>query len=127
MNKEDLLKEMKESIGTKDPLVYFSSLVDAFSHLFNQMDDLKRELKSVQLNSNLAIQWDPKVAKNLIDEEIIVLRKIGKQDDGSNMWEPEIKELQKAYLQGLYMDNYNSFCSFWQDLLGYHPFLEKRK
>lgn len=127
MNKDDLLEDMRSSIGTKDPLVFFSCLVDVFDHLFNQIDDLKKELKSVQLNSTLAIQWDSKVAKNLIDEEIMVLRKIGKQDDGTNFWEPEIKALQETYMQGKNIDDYVSFCAFWQDLLGYHPFLEKRK
>lgn len=127
MNREDVLKQMKDSVGTKEPTAFFAQMVDALSLLFDRIDDLEKELKTVQINSTLAIHWDPRLAEKMISDEIQTLRRIGKQLDGPNMWENEIKELQSSYMTGNVVVSYPTFCTFWQDLLGYHPFLEHRK
>lgn len=129
MNKEDLIKEMKESIGTKDPIIFFQKMTDAFTMLFDNMDDLKKEVKRAQLNAVLAIDWDMQIARKMLDEEITFLRQVANQNFGTtNMFENEIKELKNVLMTGGgIIGNYKAFVAFWQDLLGYHPFLEHRK
>ena len=51
----------------------------------------------------------------------------GKQADGTNMYQQENDALTNAGLIGVSLMNYSLFVKFWQDLLGYHPFLEARK
>lgn len=128
MNREDLLKEMKDSVGTKDPIVFFQKMTDAFSLLFESLDSLEVQVKKAQLNSVLAIDWDVEAAQDLISKEVSYLRKNGKQTDGTNIFTDEIAALQQeAMIREEMNEGYKSFCAWWKDLLGYHPFLESRK
>lgn len=127
MNRQDLLKQMKDSVGTKEPTAFFTQMVDAFDLLFDKIDVLEKEIKRAQLNSVLAIHWDQRIADTMVNDEIVYLRKMGKQADGINLYVDEIDMLQKAYMDKLAISDYSRFCKFWQELLGYHPFLEHRK
>lgn len=127
MKKEDLLKEMKESIGTKEPVVFFSKMVDVFNLLFNRIDSLESQIEKTKVNSIMAISWDARIAAGMVDDEIAFLRSTGKQSDGTNMYSAEILELQHEYNSRSHCGSYAEFCKFWEDILGYHPFLEARK
>ncbi len=39
MNRQDLIKEMRASVGTKDPVVFFEKMVDLFDALFEEVGD----------------------------------------------------------------------------------------
>lgn len=127
MNRQDLLKEMKESVGTKEPTVFFAKMVDLMSLLFDRIDLLERSLSKTQINTVMLMKWDSAVVANMISEELQFLRVNGKQPDGTNMYQQEIDALTNAYMRGYVTSDYNSFVTFWKDLLGYHPFLEARK
>lgn len=128
MKRDDLLKEMKESVGTRDPIEFFSKLTDVFNLLFDRIDSLESLLKKINLNSVLAITWDRHVAGEMLDAEIQWMRTNGKDTIiGTNMYDDEIRALQKAYMYGDNCQSYAAFCTFWIDTLGYHPFLESRK
>jgi hypothetical protein len=117
MNRQDLLKEMRESIGTKDPIEFFSKLTDALGLLFDQIDRLKHDLMSVQINSALAIQWEPKLASDLLSAQVENLR--GDKETYFN----EISALKKAFAEDVVTQSYQDFVKFWQETLGWHPFL----
>jgi len=127
MNREDLLAEMKEVIGTQSPRVFFDKMVDVLGLLFDKLDHLEKQLKNVKQYSALGINWDSgdtdkyKVA---FKKEIEFLRKNGKLPDGSNIYSIEIEKLEEAY--NLEYMCYNDFCRIWKGILGYHPFLEAR-
>lgn len=118
MKREDLLKEMKDSVGEKEPIEFFAKMVDVFTLMFDRLDSLEKEVNLAKTHAALAIQWEPKVAANMLAERISVLR----QD--SNTYFSELEALKKAYAEDLVTRNYFSFCQFWQDTLGYHPFLD---
>jgi len=111
MNRDTLLKEMKDSVGTKDPVEFFAKFTDVFALLFDRMDRLERQ-------TALAIHWDSKIASDMISKQVIVLRK--DKDTYAN----EITELKKAFAEDIVTQNYVEFCAFWQDTLGFHPFLD---
>lgn len=117
MKREDLLKEMKASIGTQDPIVFFEKMVDVFGLLFDRIDGLEVEVAKANLQSALAIEWEPRIASNLISTEIEFLRK------DKDTYFAEITALKKAYADDLITQSYSVFCQFWLDILGYHPFL----
>lgn len=128
MNKEDVLKEMKESVGTKDPEIFFSKMVDLFSLLFDKIDSLSKDLERVQLNSTMAIHWDERLAMKMVNDEIQHMRATGKDHASNlNIYSNEIYSLQCVYKDSSVIKNYVEFCKFWQDTLGYHPFLEARQ
>lgn len=116
MNKEDLLKEMRNLIGTKDPIEFFDKMVDAFDLLFIKIDNLETQLRVVKTNAALAIDWDPKIASDLIGKQIDVLRK------NKDVYANELQELKVAY-NNVFKDA-KSFVQFWVNTLGYHPFLD---
>jgi hypothetical protein len=118
MNREDLLKQMRSAVGTKDPLEFFSGLVDVFTLLFDRIDHLEKDLTRVKTQSSLAIQWEPKVASDLLAKEVDVLRK------DKDTYFNEITALKKAFAEDKVTQNYQEFCRFWQDTLGWHPFLD---
>lgn len=118
MKKDDLLKEMKESIGTKDPLVFFDKMVDVFTLMLNDIDLLNKNLKRIKTQSALAIKWEPKVAADMLAKEVSTLR------EDKEIYAVEISALKKAHLEDLVTQNYNDFCKFWEDTLGWHPFLD---
>lgn len=120
MNRQDIIKEMKAVIGTREPLVFFDKMTDLFTVLFDKIDKLEMELSRVKTNSTLAIQWEPRVACDMLAKEILKLKKL---DEKSNDYFQIICDLQKAYANNLVTQEYSSFCQFWQDTLGWHPFL----
>jgi hypothetical protein len=117
MKREDLLKEMKESIGTKDPVEFFAKMVDVFTLLFDKIESLEDDLAQVKVHSALAIQWEPKVAADMLTKQIEILR----QD--KDTYSAELTALKKAYAENQVTQNYETFCQFWIDTLGFHPFL----
>lgn len=119
MNREDLLKEMKDSVGTKDPIVFFEKMVDVFNLMFDQLDELKAANQKLKTQSALAIQWDSRVASDMLADEVNTLRERDK-DTYAN----EITALKKAWVDDQVTQNYNDFCNFWQETLGFHPFLD---
>jgi hypothetical protein len=118
MNRNDLLKEMRDSIGTQAPVVFFEKMIDVMKLLFDRIDDLEKDLKETRINSALAIHWEPKVAAAMLSNQINVLR----QD--KETYFDEITKLKKAFVEDRITQNYQDFCNFWQDVLGWHPFLE---
>lgn len=121
MNREDILKEMKESVGTKDPILFFAKFVDVFTLLFDKIDKLEEELRDVKTRTALSIQWDPRVAMDMLTEIVDDLRKEGDAD--GNIFQNEIDALKKAVKEDRVTQNYSTFCEFWLETLGWHPFL----
>ena len=121
MSKENLIKEMMETIGDKDPILFFQKLTLLFERLSIQMDEIQDDLDKVKTNSALAIAWDPKVASDLLSHQIDVLR----QD--RDLYHDQLSDLKKAYVEGLVTQDYITFVNFWVDTLGFHPFLNYKK
>jgi len=121
MTHQDMLKEMQESIGTKDPIVYFSKMTELFSVLFNKIDKLEKTLEQYKCQSALAIQWEPKLALSMLSKEVMRLRALDKE-----MYATEISGLKHAYAEDRVTQSYQEFCQFWEDTLGWHPFLDYR-
>jgi hypothetical protein len=111
---------MKESIGTREPIVFFEKMVDVLNLLFDQNEKLEKDLAATRMNATLAIQWEPKVARAMVTEQIDVLR------ENKDTYVEEISKLKKAFIEDKVTQNYHDFCSFWEETLGFHPFLEYR-
>ena len=124
MNREDLLKEMKNTIGTESPRIFFDKMVDVFGLLFDKLDRLEKQLKITKRYAALSINWNDQCAKTMIMEEIAFLRKNGKQPDNTNLYSNEIEKLE--YMYNWPIGSCENFCHQWQLILGYHPFLEAR-
>jgi hypothetical protein len=121
LKREDLLKEMKESIGTKNPIEFFENMVSVFNLLFDRIEQMEESLHRVKVYSALSIQWEPRVALDMIAEQIEILR----QD--KETYFSELSALKKAYAEDSVTQNYQAFCQFWQITLGWHPFLDYTK
>jgi hypothetical protein len=119
MSREDLLKDMKESIGTKDPIEYFDKLTDVLTLLFDRIDDLEKTVDRLTVQSALAIQWDPRLASDMLAKEVTKLRTADK--DG---YAVEISALKVAFAEDKVTQSYDEFVNFWRDTLGFHPFLD---
>jgi hypothetical protein len=118
MDRNTLLKEMSSCIGTQEPVRFFEKMVDVFTLLFNRIESLELELKETRRNSALAIQWEPQVARSMITAEINKLR------EDKETYFDEISDLKKAFVEDRVTQNYTDFCNFWQETLGFHPFLD---
>ena len=118
MDRKTLLKEMKDSIGTQEPIVFFDKMVDLFNLLFDRIEDLEQNVAETKMNSALAIHWEPKVARSMITEQIDILRV------NKDTYVEEISKLKRAFIEDKVTQNYNDFCSFWEETLGFHPFLD---
>ena len=118
MKREDLLKDMKAAIGTQDPIVFFEKMVDVFVLLFDKIEKLEQETSKTKLQSALAIEWEPRIAADMLASKIEVLRK------DKDTYFAEITAFKKAYAEDLVTQNYSQFCQFWIDTLGWHPFLD---
>ena len=121
LKREALLKEMRETIGNKDPIVFFEKMVDVFDLLFDRVDQLEAQNHRLQTYAALAIQWEPKVASDLLAKQIEILR----QD--KDTYFNELTALKRAYAEDRVTQNYHDFCQFWLDTLGWHPFLDYTK
>lgn len=118
MDYKSLLKDMKASIGTEDPIKFFDKMVDVFAILLARIDELEKSAKQSRLQSALAIQWEPKLASSMLSNMIDKLR-----EDKETYCE-EISQLKRAFVEGKVTQNYYDFCNFWQEVLGWHPFLD---
>ena len=121
---KQLINEMKNAIGTKDPIEYFQSLTTAFEMLFDRLSCIEKQLeqsnqKADELKTQfaLAIHWDSAVALTMLSKQIDILRQ------NKEMYSVEITALKAAHLENKITQNYNDFCEFWKDTLGYHPFI----
>ena len=124
------LKEMLDSVGTKAPVEYFENLVYVLTHLVEQNKALATELRDIKTHSALAIKWDAKVARNMIVDIIAKLRKDGSDgssDKSVNIFTNEIAGLKQAFVDDKVTQDYETFCQFWTDTLGWHPFLRYDK
>lgn len=117
-NIKDLLKEMKESVGTKEPTLYFDKLTDVLGLLTDKIDKLEVTIERTRIRSALAIQWEPKIAADMLVAQISLLR------EDKETYHVELSALKVAYAEGKVTQNYNDFCQFWIDTLGWHPFLD---
>lgn len=120
MKREDVLKEMKESIGTKDPLVFFAKMVDVFTLLFDHIDFLERDIRRIKVQSALAVHWDSQLASKMIADQVNKYRNNLDKD----AYENEISVLKKAFAEDKVTQSYEEFTQFWRDTLGWHPFLD---
>ena len=118
MKREDVLKEMKASVGTKDPVEYFQKMTDVLGLLFDRIDQLETTMRRVKTQSALAINWEPRVAANMLTKQVEILR----QDKATYF--NEIAALMKAFAEDEVTQNYDLFCEFWVNTLGWHPFLD---
>jgi hypothetical protein len=118
MDRKTLLKEMRESIGTREPIVFFEKMVDVLTLLFDQNDKLEKDLTAARKEVALAIQWEPKVARAMITKQIDLLR------ESKDTYVEEISKLKRAFIEDKVTQNYNEFCAFWEETLGFHPFLD---
>lgn len=118
MNRQQLLEEMRKSVGVKDPIVFFTHMVSVFELVFDKLENLEKQNKMLQIKAALAIKWEPALALDMLDNEIYLLR----QD--RDIYHNEISALKKARMEDVVTQNYESFCIFWEDTLGYHPFLD---
>lgn len=115
---EELLAEMRSCVGAQEPIVFFEKMVDVFGLLFNQIDQLKFEINKANVKATLAIQWEPKLASTMLASMINDLR------SDKDTYFDEITALKRAFVEDKVTQNYTDFCSFWEETLGYHPFLE---
>jgi hypothetical protein len=119
MDRKTLLADMKSSVGILEPVIYFEKMTELLDLLFDKIESLEDELHQVRLQSALAIQWEPKVAANMLAEQIEQLRLADK-----DMYASEIFALKRAYAEDRVTQEYSDFCQFWLDTLGFHPFLD---
>ena len=119
MNRKDVLKEMKDSVGVKDPIEFFEKMTDVFTLLFDRLDKLEEQNERLRVQSALAIQWEPKIASEMLTKQVKILR-----EQDSTVFAAEIDALKMAFAQDIVTQNYNDFCNFWSDTLGFHPFLD---
>lgn len=122
MKREDLMKEMKQAVGTKEPIVFFDKMADAINLLFDRIDQLEVDLQQVKVQSALSIQWEPKLASEMLAKQVYSLR----QNQDKDAYKSEIDSLKEAYAQDKVTQNYQEFCKFWVDTLGWHPFLDSK-
>jgi hypothetical protein len=120
MSHKDLLKEMSDSVGVQEPVHYFGLLTKVLGLLFDRLDRVEKEVQLVKTYTALAIEWDPRVAANMLAEQIKKMKSHVDRD----IYLVEIAALQLAYADDVITQEYTSFCQFWQDTLGYHPFLD---
>ena len=121
----DLIDKMNETIGTQKPIEYFKLLTKAIEMLIDDnivqrelIQEMRDELHRVKTQSALAIQWEPKVAADMLSKQIDIFRK------DKETYFQELDLFKKAYTEDRVTQNYHDFCRFWVDTLGWHPFLE---
>lgn len=117
MDRKKLLQEMRDCVGTQNPVVFFEKMIDVFTLLFDRIDSLEGDLKEARMNAALAIQWEPRVAQAMLTEQINILR------EDKDTYFDEITKLKQAFVEDKVTQDYSTFCTFWQETLGFHPFL----
>ena len=117
MKHESLLEEMKGSIGTKDPIDFFMSLTNLFSIMFDKLSKIEKDLNKLKINTALSLQWDSRVANEMLLEQIEILRK------DKETYHAELSACKVAYANGVITQQYSTFVEFWINTLGFHPFI----
>lgn len=92
MTREDLIKNMRDCIGEKEPIEFFNHMVTVFDRLFDEINSLNKEVQDLKTRSALSIQWEPKVAANMLSDRISEMR-------GNDLYKDEVVELKKAYAE----------------------------
>lgn len=118
MDRKKILEDMKNSVGTKNPIEFFKQFVDIFNLLFDELDSVNDKLNKIKIQSALAIKWEPRLASMLLSNQIEILRA------DKETYHEVLSEFKKAYAEDVITQSYDVFCVFWQEQLGYHPFLE---
>lgn len=118
MNRKDLLKEMKDGIGNRDPITFFEKMIDVFNLLFDEIEKLEYISKRNAMLIALAVHWDSNIAGNMLTTQVNILRQ------NKDLYHNEITALKEAYSKNIVTQNYADFTAFWIDTLGWHPFLE---
>ena len=118
MNRYDVLEEMKDSIGTQDPIKFFKKFTDIFNLLFDRIDNLEEHLKQVRAQTALAIKWEPALAADMLVRKIALFR----QD--KDAYACELSKFKAAYAEDIVTQNYVDFVKFWTETLGFHPFMD---
>lgn len=122
MNRLKLLDEMRASIGTQAPVIFFAKMTDLLEVMFDHIEQLELDNRRLKTLVPLAIQWEPKVAADMLARQIDLLKEADK-----DTYAIEIAALKVAYAENRVTQEYADFCRFWQDTLGYHPFLSYDK
>lgn len=120
MKREELLLELKNAVGNKNPIEFFQKFVDVFVLLFDKIENVEKQLNQIKTYSALAIKWEPKIASDLLAIEIEKLR------SEKDLFYNELSAFKAAYAENKVTQNYYDFCKFWLDTLGYHPFINYR-
>jgi hypothetical protein len=119
MNRQALLKEMRDSVGTKDPIEFFTKLTDVFTLLFDRIDELEERVAKSSAVAIATSHWDPRVASDMLADQVKKLRESDK-----DTYATEISALKIAFAEDKVTQNYETFVKFWQETLGFHPFLD---
>ena len=88
------------------------------TNINDRIDQLETTMRRVKTQSALAINWEPRVAANMLTKQVEILR----QDKATYF--SEIAALMKAFAEDEVTQNYDLFCEFWVNTLGWHPFLD---
>jgi hypothetical protein len=115
---KSFFQDMKDSVGKKEPIEYFRSLTTVFEMLFDCLDKQQNDLNKIKMHSALAINWEPKVAADMLSKQIDILRQ-----DKENYF-MELSAMKAAYTEDKVTQNYVDFVEFWTTTMGWHPFLE---
>lgn len=118
MDRKSLLSEMKDSIGTQEPIVFFAKMIDVLNLLFDRIDLLEEKVTRAAI---AASNWDPRVASDMLAVQVHKLRKADK-----DVYVNEIDAFRAAYVEDKVTQNYKDFVKFWEDTLGFHPFLDSK-
>jgi len=118
MSKSVLIKEMKDCIAEKTPVEFFDKLTDVLEHLCNKIEKLESEVAKARITGALAIKWDSTFALAIIEDQIEFFR-----NSDPVFHKDKIDELKRAYKEDVVTQNYETFVSFWQDVVGVHPFM----
>lgn len=115
----NLIKEMKNSIGVKEPVDFFHNMTDLLESMLNRLSDIEDKLKIVTTQSSLGINWDPKIASEMLVAEIEKMRA------NKEVFATELHAFKVAYGENEITKDYQTFVNFWVDTLGWHPFIDR--
>lgn len=117
MKYKSIIDNMKGAIGTKAPIHFFESMTELFTIMFDKLSKIENDLVKLKINTALSLQWDPRVANEMLIEQIEFLKK------DKETYHAELAACKLAYSQGIITKDYSSFVEFWIDTLGFHPFI----
>ena len=118
MNKSALIKDMKDCIENKTPVEFFDKLTDLLNYLCTKIEKLEAEVARARITGALAIKWDSTFALAIIEDQIEFFR-----NNNPAFHKDKIDQLKQAYKDDVVTQGYESFVTFWQDVVGVHPFM----